>query len=350
MPSSKRQGRSRTVELITEARLEFAERRLEGRSAAKLAAALRYIAGLESRIRHLEEYRKPPAKLPKIGRTLKSDRSESVPVLVLSDLHMEEIVDPRRVNGINEYNPEIARTSLRQVFESNIKLVRMFARDTVIRSQVIPILGDLITNASMPHPGMMRTCAMGPSEAANFAYTCLRDGIDLTLNATKLRLHLPCVGGNHDRSTEEVIIGEEAGFSWATQVYRRLAEAYAGEPRITVEVAEDHLLYGTVFDRVIRYHHGHSVRGSSNSSGGLLAMLRGAAMAWDVNRRADITVSGHFHTRINTGGIVSNSSLIGPTAYSVFNKFGKEPAQQELFLIEKRNGGTMSISCPVWAR
>lgn len=38
-----------------------------------------------------------------------------IPLILLSDWHIEEKVDPSTVNGLNEYNPDIAKKELKDV-------------------------------------------------------------------------------------------------------------------------------------------------------------------------------------------------------------------------------------------
>ena len=54
-----------------------------------------------------------------------SRASEAVAFMVTSDWHLEEKVDPRTVDGLNEYNPSIAEARIAKFFNGSLSLVDM---------------------------------------------------------------------------------------------------------------------------------------------------------------------------------------------------------------------------------
>jgi len=59
---------------------------------------------------------------------------------VLSDWHTEETVDPNTINGINEYDVNIAKERATKVFQNGLKLVDMMAVDEKIKDVNIMLL------------------------------------------------------------------------------------------------------------------------------------------------------------------------------------------------------------------
>ena len=87
---------------------------------------------------------------------------------------------------------------------------------------------------------------------------------------------------------------------------------------------------------------------SGRTDAGALATVRKALAAWDKSIRADLTVFGHFHQRIDGGDFMCNGSLIGFNAYAQSIKASFEQPQQSFYLISARNGGEKSITAPIW--
>lgn len=54
----------------------------------------------------------------------KKKKREVVPVIVASDWHIEETVTAAITNGLNEYNMEIAKESIKQFFNNACELIR----------------------------------------------------------------------------------------------------------------------------------------------------------------------------------------------------------------------------------
>lgn len=287
----------------------------------------------------------PPAK-PIRPRKRSKAHSESTALVLASDWHVEEIVEPSTVGGRNRYNPEIAEARAGRFFQSTHKLVEMWRGHTEVSNLVLWLGGDFITGHI--HEENKETTAMSPIEAIEFAIRLLRPGIEFLLEHGKFdRIVVPCSFGNHGRLTKRPYYSRAAHHNLEWMAYTRLAAHFASEKRIQFVVTEARFLDSVeVYGRRLRFHHGEEIKyqgGQQGLFGGLFKKHR----AWNVNTECYMTCVGHWHQAQSFQDLgMVNGSLIGPSAYSALLGSPMEPARQMACLIEKERG--MTLSGPVY--
>jgi hypothetical protein len=281
------------------------------------------------------------AKTPQIINiepAMPADKSESVAVMVASDWHIEEEVKPEQVGGRNAYNLTIAKERAARFFRNGHRLLGMSARDTVIRTTVLALLGDFISG--MIHDDLKETNSLLPVDAAYEAETLLASGIEFLLkNLPKdHKLVIPCHSGNHARITEKQRGNSEQGQSLETMIYRHLRSRYEDGKRVRFLIAEGYHSRVELFEGKysIRFHHGHAIRYAGGVGGPTIPILKAIA-AWNVGGDApDLDVFGHLHTALIGGNFVANGSLIGANDYGLRVKAPYQPPQQAFLLLNKR--------------
>lgn len=259
-----------------------------------------------------------------------------VPVLMASDWHVEETVDPATVNGRNEYNPKIAAKRAESFFVGADWLIDKCRSGWDIREAVLWLGGDMISGYI--HEELMESNSMSPTEALLFCQRIIADGIKFLLDQTGLeQLHVPCSFGNHGRTTirRRHSTGAKNSYEWL--MYHALAREFASDDRVEFFIADGSHLYTDVLGRTIRWHHGDDVK-YYGGVGGLSIPMRKAADAWDDFQPADITVIGHWHQFADFGDVVVNGSLIGYNAFALSIKARFEQPRQGFFLIDQRYG------------
>jgi len=75
----------------------------------------------------------------------KDSKSEATAVVLASDWHLEEIVDPEVVNHINSYNPDIASERALNFFKNSLRLTDIMAKEINIQNLVMAFLGDMMS-------------------------------------------------------------------------------------------------------------------------------------------------------------------------------------------------------------
>lgn len=285
-----------------------------------------------------------PPKAARIVRRKGKNAREACPIFLASDWHVEETVDPRTVNGRNEYGPKIAEKRARVFFERQLKLVELCRAGWRIDEAVLWLGGDLITGYI--HEELLEANAMSPTEAILFAEKLIVAGVDFLLaEGGFARLVVPCSFGNHGRTTQlrRIATGARNSFEWL--MYHSLRKHYRNEPRVTFQIADGAHLYLPLYGGDVRFTHGDDVR-YAGGVGGLSVPLRKAIDSWDQFRPARITCIGHWHQLTDYQFAVVNGSLIGFNAYALSIKARYEPPQQGFVLMDARHGKAMFS--PVW--
>lgn len=271
--------------------------------------------------------------VPRLGQ----GRSEGTVVVVLSDWHVEEKVGAE-IGGLNTYSLDEAQSRATRCFQAVLRLVTLLQQDITINTMVLALLGDFITGNIHGEENAESNNLM-PMHALIQAQNMLISGIDFLLANTKLNFVIPCHSGNHARTTLKTRFGAENGHSLEYLMYMTLAKMYRNEPRITFIIPEGMHSYVTVYDHVIRFHHGHAVK-YGGGVGGIYIPVNKAIAQWSKARHADLDVFGHFHQMRDGGNFLCNGSLIGYNAFALSIKADFEKPKQTLFLMDKKRGRT----------
>lgn len=284
------------------------------------------------------------APVPKFGKGAVHTR-RAVAVAVASDWHVEEVVDPRKVQGMNEYNPIVAEVRAQRFFEGIAWLVREQRHMFEVRQLALFLLGDLITGYI--HEELLESNAMSPSHAVIFVKRLISQGLRYLLKELpEFRIHVTCHCGNHGRTTQKLRIATAVQNSWEWLLYRMLADEFYGEKRVTWHIAEGHHSVTTIAGMRVHAHHGDSVR-SNGGVGGIEVPLNRSRLQWHTKYKADISLVGHFHQYLSGEKLVVNGSLIGYGTYSDWlASAAPEPPRQAFFLIDSKRGKCQST--PIW--
>ena len=269
----------------------------------------------------------------------RTGKSEAVAVAVASDWHIEEPVEPSSVNGMNEFNLEIAEARAEMFFERTLRLVKKERQDVKIHTLVLGLLGDFITGNI--HEEMLVTNLLKPMDAMLKARDMLEGGIRFLLENSDLNIVCVCCVGNHSRITKKVYASSEHGFALEWMMYHDMRRAFTGEERVQFVIEDSYHTYLPIYDYLVRFHHGHAVR-YNGGVGGLTIPLNKAIAQWNKGRVATLDVIGHWHQYMpaRQGGCVVNGSLIGYNGFALRIKAGYEDPTQAFFLIDRDRGVT----------
>lgn len=282
--------------------------------------------------------RKAPAAI--VSNPAESSREATV-VTGLSDIHIELVVSKAETNGLNKYNPEVAKERLNRYFERVIALTNKERQDIRIDNLLLWLGGDLIENAYL-HSESTRKCAMTPTEAALYTDECISAGLELLLEHGNFKsITIPCSTGNHGRARGSKMPHGDLSYkdNHEYSVYCNLARKFSGESRFKFLLPEAYLSYVKVYKTLIGFQHGH--RAPANA-GALEKFLQ----RQNIIRPVDHSVLGHFHHLFNGESYTKNGSVIGSTPYSLENAYGHEEPKQFFRLLDNKLGWT--ISAPIF--
>lgn len=274
-----------------------------------------------------------------INPSYDSLKSEATAVVVASDWHLCETVIGSTVNNLNAYNEAIAKQRADDFFKNSLRLIKIFSQDIEIKQVVCGLLGDFINN--MIHEEAQETNSKHPIHEVLFAQDILVAGINYWLENSKVSFTFVCHSGNHARSSVKQRHGiGDSGYSLEYMMYHSIAHRFAGNKRVNFVIPDSYHSYITIYDNVIRFHHGHDLR-YQGGIGGLTIPVNKAIAQWNKAKKADYDVFGHFHQLFDGGNFICNGSMVGWNAYAVSIKASFEKPKQAMFLIDKKRGKTI---------
>jgi hypothetical protein len=252
---------------------------------------------------------------------------------IASDWHVGETVTRGQTAGRNEYSPKTCEERAARFFERALRLVEIQRGGAEIRDFVLCLLGDFI--GGYIHEDLKLTNAMSPTEEVRFAKRLLIAGIDFLLQRGKFsRLHIPCSYGNHGRTNPgKPLVGAAPRNSYEVMLYADLADHYRHDQRVSVYIPEGAFVYLDLSRYILRCTHGDTFR-YQGGIGGLTIPLVKALHRWETQRRADLTLFGHWHTYSPGPRWIGNGSLKGFDAWASFIGVEYEPPQQAFFAID----------------
>lgn len=302
----------------------------------------------ETQIETLSALRAAPIQ-PVIAKRARGEgkRRDGTLVMLLSDLHVEEPVAPEKVNGLNEYNLDIAERCITRCGEA----FEYFANDPRwdIRTGILAILGD--TYSGYIHAELKESNFLAPVQAVLWVQERLERLIRYILAHTKLeRLIVPCHNGNHGRLSDKVRAQTRNENSLEWLMYKTLAARFENEPRVEFRVADGLYSYIDVYDETLAMTHGDQFRYQGGVGGLLIPVRRGLNEIRKYKqglKRNVIFCMGHFHERMDVGDVVINGSTIGLTSYSLSINVKPERRAQHIFIIDSQRGKD-APTAPVW--
>ena len=283
--------------------------------------------------------------LTKSVKGKKRAKHAATAMLMLSDVHCEELVDPATVNNENQYSLAICEQRLAELQRRFFDMLDHERGLADIRRVVIWLGGDFLTGHI--HPDCVEVAQLSPPNATRWIAARLRGLIDAVAQRADSVI-IATNAGNHGRSTEKNRIATELDHSWEQLMYYTLAREERNK-NVDWRIATGHLGYLDLDGFVIRHCHGHAIRYSGGVYG--LALPAGKAIAaWDAHRRADLTIYGHYHSWnwVDGSRYISNGSVIGRTAYSVHIKVASRERPRQGFCVIDHGRNEVTRAYPLY--
>lgn len=293
------------------------------------------------RLRTFQECRAAGSK--KIPKAKREPGGNATAVLVLSDWHVEETVRPETVNGLNEFNLQIAAERIERTFQKAVMLLEDARQLADIRTLVVAALGDFISGYI--HEELEESNALAPLPACRFARQHLAAGLDFLLKEADLeRIQVVTAIGNHGRTGARMRAATGADNSYEQNLYHEMAQSYRerGEERIEWQIGDSYHNWLDIQGHACRFHHGDAIR-YSGGVGDINIPVNKAIAQWNKARTAAIDFFGHWHSWKEEWHWVANGSLIGFGAYSLRIKASFQRPVQTFAVIDRDYGMTRAL-------
>ena len=269
-----------------------------------------------------------PKKIAR-SRSEGGKRPEATAILVLSDWHVEEYVDPATNVPGNEYTLDIADRRIKQLVQRASMLIEHEKSLTNIRRIVVAALGDFVTGHI--HDDLVETTQLAPLAATRWAGERLGGVIDSMAEIAPVLV--PTASGNHGRTTLKPRIATENEHSFEQHLYLTMAAAEKRK-HVQWQVGKGYLNIVDLDGFLVRFSHGHALR-FGGGVGGLTIPANKAIANWNISRRVSLDVFGHWHCfSWLPYRFVANGSLIGHNAFADRIKAEYQPPSQSLIIVD----------------
>jgi len=271
-------------------------------------------------------------------------KEEAIAISTISDVHIEEPVVKSVVNNLNEYNLKIAEERIIRYFK---RLMYMINQSRVagykIDNLVLGLLGDFITGYI--HEEFEEINELTPPEATLFIQSLLIKGIKyLSENGNFKKITIPCIPGNHGRTTKRkrYTSGYKNSYEWL--MYNNIKDLFTrlgGFGNVEFIISESEFIYLDLFGYINKFSHGDHFR-YQGGIGGLEVPLKKWILRENAVIKTDMSWIAHWHQYIVLNKVRVNGSLIGYNAFARAFGFEPEPPKMQFQLLDKRRGFTMN--------
>lgn len=280
----------------------------------------------------------PPVWIAAAGRV----STKGVVHFLQSDWHVGEVVSAAAVEGRNAYDLAAAERRVRLSLEKGIMLCFGEMREPRFDGVVVSFLGDMITGDL--HEELLATNA---EAALGSVIRVAEMGVAFLTEVERHfpgRVFVPCVTGNHGRTTRKPRFKERAGtnLDWlAYQMMRRIfAERFRGQAEhdwpIRFYIPEGPDARFNIYGWRVLQTHGDRFRGGDGHIGppGPMIRGRGRMVLADAaaGERHDLMCMGHFHLPFSGPGLEANGSPKGVDEYAFGNAFPDEGPSQTVMI------------------
>jgi predicted phosphodiesterase/DNA-binding transcriptional MerR regulator len=260
-------------------------------------------------------------------------------VLVISDAHYPEVVNPEEALGIS-YGPDIVRKRMNYLLDRTLRLKELHENNFGIGKITVAVLGDMLSGNI--HEELEITNAMPMGEALTDMTYMLYD-IALELSKTT-EVEVVVMPGNHPRMTKKP--RNKQRYDNFEFIMGQFLKGLARD-NFTVTVPKDIIYAHKVFDWRIGMTHGDGSKAASfagipfygikqrvNATQSMLSNL-------DLSR-LDMLMMGHYHQMLSwTEGdchIFINGAIKGGDEYSITTRSSASRAVQGLLTFHKKRG------------
>jgi hypothetical protein len=265
---------------------------------------------------------------------VKPKKSSATLVVMLSDTHFDEVVNPEEMEGLNAYNREIAVLRLEKWTQNVVKLARHYLSGVTYDGVVVILGGDIFTGDI--HEELTITNDDTMIGSLLFWSEQLSAAIDLLVKEFK-KCHVVSVVGNHGRTTRKPRMKQRVKTNFDWLLAKMVERHFAKDKRVTFTVPESADALINIYEHGHLITHGDQVSGGGGIGGIYPPIMRMRARKHQrymaTGKRFQTLWLGHWHQYISTPSMIVNGSLKGFDEYALIMGFGFEQPQQALAVV-----------------
>lgn len=310
----------------------------------ELSSAKTLIRTLQADVERLEKVKNflsvPLDKEPTWCKaTKKRQCNHGIVCLILSDLHLDEVVLPSEMSGRNAYNREIADLRLKKLFDGVVEQAKYYHQNTVYDGCVVLMGGDTVSGDI--HEEIRETNETPTPATIRYWTPKIASGLELLAEEFG-HVRVAAVPGNHGRFSVKPRYKKRATDNADWLIAALLAERFANDNRFDFNVPESMDTFVQVYNTNILLTHGDQAGGGSGIGGIFPPIMRLKARK-QANNNFDWMVLGHFHQYVHSQGITINNSLKGWDEFALGHNFVYSEPSQGMFIVTAERGVTWPI-------
>ena len=312
---------------------------------ARIATQLEQVRRTLDVVEQVENAKIQPVKWLQPQAKVKA--SSATLMLMLSDLHLDEIVEPEEVDGLNAYNRTIAVMRMKRWSQNVIKMARHHLAGMKYDGVVLMLGGDIFSGDI--HEELKETNEDTMLGSLLYWAEQIASAIDLLADEFK-KVHIAAVAGNHGRTTRKprAKLRARTNFDWL--LAKMLERHFANDRRITFQIPESSDALISVYDTHHLLTHGDQTQGGGSIGGIYPPIMRMRARKAQRYLATGLSFQtlwlGHWHQYLPSPSMVVNGSLKGYDEYAYISNFSYEPPQQALAIVVPEKG--ITIQAPVF--
>jgi predicted phosphodiesterase len=280
------------------------------KTAKENQAILQYLSTQEELLERIQDlvngiksYKFKPAKVKKV----KGKKPMTIEVM-LSDLHYGKKTDT--------FDLAVARKRMNQLKDTLIAEIERCNKLYNVERVILALLGDIIESATMHGLESSRGCEFGNSRQVQEAITSIFYDMILPVAMTGLKIDIPAVTGNHDRSESNRTMNDPGEENLTYIIYKTLELLcqQTGLKNVKFYIPKQPYQVLDIYGNTACYEHFDNAKANTRTAlNALLSDRQG-----QIKKIIDFFRGGHFHeaTIYGRGRIIVNDSLPGPDSYS----------------------------------
>jgi hypothetical protein len=328
------------------------ERREMIRLRERLSATEKSLAEADARRIEADRFREIAAELHDRAlpppdwavRVPSGDDSPGVPMLLLGDWHIGEVVDRAQTHGANVFNEAVADRRVKLLLDRALWLAFHHVKTPTKYPGIVVVLGGDFVSGWL-HEELFATDWCAPTVAANWCVARLRRVL-VRLAEAFGRVHVVAVPGNHGRLTRKPMAKGGATACFDHAIYGALADFLGEDARFSWDIpaAGDTILQVAGTRYLVMHGHELGVKGGDGIIGSLGPITRGAIKTGraerSLGRDFDVLLLFHFHQEIwqPRSGIIVSGTLKGYDEYARKQRYAFAPPTQWLFFSHPKFG------------
>lgn len=275
-------------------------------------------------------------KVPAYYKKSKAKKNMTLELL-FSDVHYGKYIDD--IEG-NYVDINVIRERVRRIAESVVKEIHRESKSFNVEKVVIAMIGDIVENADFHGKESTKACEFSTARQIQEAIESIYQDLILPIAMTGIKIHIPCVTGNHDRISKDKTYVKPGEDNLTYAIYKSVALLCrtSGLKNVTFDIVSRLYTDVEIYGNIVIYEHGDELKNMNRDTMATMMNKRQAQLG----KVAHFYRVGHFHEPVvyGQGRMMVNGSVPGQDSYAESKGFWSEALQIMNYYVETKKRNT----------